>query len=194
MVVKYFKYMLLILLLSIVSLSTMATERDNDSSLGIKRGSQLSKVNFLLFNHDMTKYRVLNQNDSVTSGQKFIIKVNTIKKSYLYILSKDSSNNLNILFPRKEIAHANPLNQDTNYYLPSNTLDKTLVYQFDNSSRNEKIYIYKSHKPIAQLDKIVKKYPLGTLKLIKNKPIKKFLNKRSQNLSRYIININKDIE
>ncbi len=88
--------------------------------------------------------------DQVSKGQQFILEAKANKPAYLYVLEVSPRNRIFAIFPNKRIKESNPIDESTEYSLPSSQE----AYEFGAKKGVQMFYFVASTKAIPALDKL----------------------------------------
>lgn len=95
--------------------------------------------------------RMISEGATVSQGMRFNLMVQPIGDTHAYIVNRDSSGNLMLIFPNRDISsHTNPLRAGLQYFFPPRESDR--VFAFDGNPGRERFYILLSSVPMADMD------------------------------------------
>ena len=90
---------------------------------------------------------------TVTTNQKFKIRVQANSDCYLYVLLYDSAGKAGILFPHEKIGLPNRVRGGVSYEIPAGTK----WYWFDERSGAETFYLVAGYRELGELDRLLAK-------------------------------------
>jgi hypothetical protein len=113
------------------------------------------QINFAYRLQHKGALKPLNSETVLKSGDSYKITVNPKQDSHLYIFQIDSSNKIFALFPMKEfngmvVNNFNPIKANVTQILPKDNLS----FSLDTKTGTEKIYVFVSQAPDAELQKL----------------------------------------
>ncbi|MBI5179011.1 MAG: DUF4384 domain-containing protein [Nitrospinae bacterium] len=92
--------------------------------------------------------KVIKEGGKVASGTQYQLMVQPFQKCHLYVINRDSSGAVYMIFPNPDVPFANPIEAGHEYYIPG--ADKML--EFDNVTGLETFYIIASLTPLKEMD------------------------------------------
>ena len=92
--------------------------------------------------------RIIKEGGKVASGMQYQLMVQPFQKCHLYVINRDSSGAVYMIFPNPEIPFANPVEGGHEYFIPG--ADKML--EFDNVAGLETFYVIASLTPLSDIE------------------------------------------
>ena len=109
----------------------------------------------------------ISDGSDVKAGDHFNFMIRPTSSLYAYVISKDTNNNMFIIFPNEDVTTSqNPLKAGQDYYLPPQESD--LIFEFDNNPGEEKLYFLFSTTPMNDPNVFFEKVEALEIKMDKN--------------------------